>query len=175
MTQEISIDHFKPLHIEKMLQYLYTGDYTVEIDDVINAMDHTTSSIPLSPVQSADCEECLVALRARMYDLGDYFQIDALKVTAKRQFQIKLERGKTEEALVEVIKVVYNSTPESDKGLRDILIDDIVILDRRLSRGVLRKVPDEFAFDVRISSLYCLRVTKAPRLSNPMAPSKTVR
>lgn len=77
-------------------------------------------------------------LRARMYDLGDYFQIDALKVTAKWQFQIKLERGKTEEALVEVIKVVYNSTPESDKGLRDILIDDIVILDRRLSRGMLR-------------------------------------
>ncbi|OJJ87969.1 uncharacterized protein ASPGLDRAFT_22762 [Aspergillus glaucus CBS 516.65] len=94
VTQEISIDHFKPLHIEKMLQYLYMGDYTVEIDDVINAMDHTTSSIPLSPMQSADYEECLVALRARIYDLGDYFQIDALKVTAKRQFQITLERGK---------------------------------------------------------------------------------
>lgn len=151
----------------------------------MNALDRTTSSTPLSPVQSADCEESeadeepvleeyLAAFHARMYGLGDYFQIDALKVTAKRQFQTTLDRVRAEEALVEVIKVVYNSTPESYKGLRNILIDDIVILDRRLSRGVLRKVPDEFAFDVCISSLYCLRVTRAPRLTHPMAPPKTV-
>lgn len=74
------------------------------------------------------------------YGLGDYLRIDVLKVTTKQQFQTTLDQVSAGEALVEVINEVYNSTLESDKGLRD--IDYTVILGRRLSRGVLRKVSD---------------------------------
>lgn len=88
-----------------------------------------------------------------MYGAGDYFQIPDLKLLAQGYFLRTLRRVENLDALAEAIDVDYNSTPELDRGLRDIVVDDMIANNRDLHKDLLRKVP-EFAFDLCLRSLF---------------------
>lgn len=89
-----------------MLEYLYEHDY----------IDHQNSTI-----------------NARMYAIADKYGILDLKNLAKRRFEDNFKPlharatlsniSKTVRAtLPDLLRVVYTTTPDSDQGLRDILV-----------------------------------------------------
>ena len=63
---------------------------------------------------------------AQMYALGDEYDIDDLKNEALWKFEkaIEAKKGLSDELtdLIEVIPTVYETTPDSDRGLRDAVV-----------------------------------------------------
>ena len=98
--------------VERMLRWIYSKDYS---DQVGNQ--------PL-------------LINARMYALADKYAIIALKHHAKQKFQDSPQYPKSGldgnypqfdskafEPLMDTIPVVYTSTPNSDRGLRDLVME----------------------------------------------------
>ena len=84
--------------VDNMLRFLYTSNYR---DD-------------------ADGDRPLL-VNAKMYGLGDKYDIEALKHLAKEKFSVALDAGWDIISFPEVIDTVYSTTLASDRGLRDCL------------------------------------------------------
>lgn len=96
-----------------MLQHLYTIDYSghkISIGD-----DEEPSHV----------SELLT--HVKMYALGEELDIKDLKEEALCKFEISMwaKRGQSGEikCLLEVVPAIYTTTPESDRGLRDIVAE----------------------------------------------------
>ncbi|KKY16160.1 putative btb poz domain protein [Diplodia seriata] len=67
------------------------------------------------------------AFHAKVYAAGDYYQVNCLKEQAKSSFTTwltgQLSRGSSQEDFFRAVEVIYDSTPESDRGLRDIVVE----------------------------------------------------
>ena len=95
-----------------MLQHLYTFDY------------------PGHKMSIGDDEESShvseLHTHAQMYALGDEYDIDDLKKEALWKFEkaIEAKKGLSDALtdLIEVIPTVYETTPDSDRGLRDAVV-----------------------------------------------------
>ena len=64
----------------------------------------------------------------KMYALGEKYEIQSLKEAATKLFDMFLNSRSEEwipeiEDIINIISEVFESTPESDRGLRDVLID----------------------------------------------------
>lgn len=78
-----------------------------------------------------DCEESYISplmTNIKMYTLGEKYEIQSLKKAAIKQFDMFLNSRSEEwepeiEDIIKIISEVFESTPESDRGLRDPLID----------------------------------------------------
>lgn len=115
-----------------MLQYLYMEDYALEDQDVAAYLQYLFSTeFPVNSEQSTDNrersndedQECLARFHAQMYSVGDYFQIPGLKVTAQRYFHTALDSIRSRYAFYVAVEGVYSSTPSSDRGLRDMVVN----------------------------------------------------
>ena len=99
--------------IYRMLEYLYMQDYTVDL-----GFD------PFWSVNDAWAQTRL-HVHAQMYSLGDKYDLPGLKKEAVRRFinDIAIPGDKKRETLtlLSVIPTVYTATPESDRGLRDLV------------------------------------------------------
>ncbi|MCJ1389092.1 hypothetical protein MMC18_001946 [Xylographa bjoerkii] len=180
--------------LDLLLDYLYTGDYDEHkaINSAVNAdcesinkagTDTTITDAAFfkQPTDESTISEIaeptvhvsvpLQATNATMYAIGERYDIAALKDLAEHKFAAH-EFTKWSDQLPEVIELVYTTTPDSDRRLRDItrntfgpyassLIQDQAIVDvvlrvptvgLDLCRGctvhmesLLRKVQDEKA------------------------------
>ena len=61
-----------------------------------------------------------------MYAIGEAYAIATLKDYAKEKFKIALVDGWNTDEFAPTITAVYTSTPEHDRGLRDILVKKVV-------------------------------------------------
>ena len=93
---EITLQEDDPDMVDNMLRYLYTSDYR----------DDANGDRPL-------------LVNAKMYSIGDKYSIEALKELAEYKFSDALDAGWDIVSFPEVIDTVYNTTPASDRGLRD--------------------------------------------------------
>ena len=99
--------------IYRMLEYLYMQDYTVDLgfDPFWSVIDSWTQT--------------RLHVHAQMYSLGDKYDLPGLKKEALRRFinDIAIPGDKKRETLtlLSVIPTVYTTTPESDRGLRDLV------------------------------------------------------
>ncbi|KAG7007343.1 hypothetical protein G7Y79_00010g028440 [Physcia stellaris] len=93
---EINLQEDDPDMVDNMLRFLYTSDYR----------DDANGDRPL-------------LVNAKMYSLGDKYSIEALKELAEYKFSDALDAGWDIVSFPEVIDAVYNTTPASDRGLRD--------------------------------------------------------
>ena len=105
----------------RMIKHLYAFDYPAR---------------PLNPLSSAAAAEISLAAETsfisqlhthvQMYAMGDEYDIKDLKKEALGKFQaiMKGKKGKSDEytAVLGVISTIYSTTPESDRGLRDIVV-----------------------------------------------------
>lgn len=67
-------------------------------------------------------------LHAAMYALGDKYDFTVLKDKAKWNFDLVVTKQPQDLLnLVHSIPIVYESTPNSDRGLRDIIIRRIIL------------------------------------------------
>lgn len=90
----------------RVFQYMYTGDYSAEPAEVLDAQD----------------DDELVK-DVRVYTTADFFMLNGLKQLALPRFRSKLDRLWVSELLVDCIREIYESTTESDHGLRNAVIE----------------------------------------------------
>ncbi|KAF4541451.1 BTB/POZ domain containing protein [Lasiodiplodia theobromae] len=96
----IALTHDDPSEVKAMLDYLYSKDYS-------------------SPY--GEKEESLL-FHVSVYTLGEIYAINGLKEHAKKRFWLAGEYIKKSHILASAIQAVYEATPESDKGLRDVVV-----------------------------------------------------
>ncbi|OJJ87968.1 BTB/POZ domain-containing protein, partial [Aspergillus glaucus CBS 516.65] len=114
LTQEIFLEDHGPFQLKMMLQYLYMEKYTPEPAMLAEIYGKENGDISLF--------EYRAAFHAQMYGVGDYFQIPGLKTAAQRYFTSAFSFLLNRDAFCTAVSEVYNSTLESDRGLRDIVV-----------------------------------------------------
>lgn len=62
-----------------------------------------------------------MVVEAKMYAMADKYELDGLKEVAKTRFAEALKRSYDTEEFVVAVETVYSTTPDSDRGLRDIV------------------------------------------------------
>ncbi|KAI5460405.1 BTB/POZ protein [Mariannaea sp. PMI_226] len=87
----------------RMVEYLYTGDYTVDSDEV--ASDKSTTSI--------------LSLHAIMFALAHEYDISGLEYLAADKYSNSLETNSDFCTFLLSIPHVYDLTPSTSRGLRD--------------------------------------------------------
>ena len=61
-------------------------------------------------------------LHAKMYELGDKYDVVGLKELAREKFQIWCERYWDEEDFAAAARCAFSTTPDKDAGLRDVVV-----------------------------------------------------
>ncbi|KAN0072921.1 hypothetical protein V8E54_009035 [Elaphomyces granulatus] len=114
-----------PATVERMISYVYTLDYR----DEEHQQPESGSCDPM-PCDDSDetsdsgCEEDQPALlgttSVRVYTIADKYDIPPLKELAKTKFQTWGEKNWARKEFSDIVKEIFESTPKSDRGLRDI-------------------------------------------------------
>ncbi|MCJ1379277.1 hypothetical protein MMC17_002378 [Xylographa soralifera] len=131
-TGVIDLSDHHIVHLDYLLNFLYTGDYSDDLTEPASASISANTESPqgATPIAVAnnsghDSEVDEVgrssSLRhATMYAIGDRYDIVPLKNLAKSKFSATVyEGGPCTDTFPELLEYVYTSTPDSDRGLRD--------------------------------------------------------
>ena len=114
--------------VEMMLQYLYRLDYTTEghSDCLYDYGQGPNLIMDNNDDRRLACLQLYAS--AHMYNMGDKYDIDGLKGIASEKFAINLNRLERDvewnsskmriRCLSRIIRYIFDSTPESDNGLR---------------------------------------------------------
>ena len=112
-SKRIELKEDDPHLVARMLQHLYSFDYS-GLKIGIGADEESSY---LSELHT----------HAKMYAMGDQYDIRDLKAEALWKFKkaVAAKKGHSDEIsyLVEVIPTVYATTPDSDRGLRDAVVN----------------------------------------------------
>lgn len=127
--------------VGRMVTYLYTLDYTDT-----KLVTHGSGSVVETPWDSGS------HVNVQMYMMGDKYGIWGLKKTAEAKFEKAITQNKGILDLLPVVATIYDSTPEQDRGLRDIAVRlagmDLAALAKLPQfKEVVADVP-EFACDI---------------------------
>lgn len=144
-AQEAKIDlsDDDPETLQRLLSYLYTADYEYQVSaernkaiDTAEALITTNQSsddsqyLPLQGGKGSNTEASRELLRfpprdllnnALVYALAEKYDVKTLKTLAKAKFASCSVGKWDDESLCAVLEVVYDTTPTSDRGLRDII------------------------------------------------------
>ncbi|KAL2002760.1 hypothetical protein VTN02DRAFT_6039 [Thermoascus thermophilus] len=104
-SKEFTFDDGSAHAYWRVFEYMYTGQYSVDPADALNAEDD---------------EELM--RDARVYVLADYFFMAALKEYAFKRFQEQIEKLWISESFVDCIREVYRTTNDDDKRMRDAVV-----------------------------------------------------
>lgn len=137
-----------PTIVKLMLHYFYWGDYDASSHGT--AEPDPTTSVPSGVVRMGrrdvcghnyyyeDCPYCpetryfieedceALVIHAKMYAIAEKYNIIGLKQLAKERFEPECEYFWNHSEFPIAANIVYDSTPENDKGLRDIVVKTIV-------------------------------------------------
>jgi len=128
----ISLDDDDPLAVKHMLRYLYTLKYddsegAPTVPDpaatgtaTITATDSEDSESKLNI--NADTHEYMLMSNVQVYALAEKYDVPALKQLAMAKFGALTDFDQSVSKIPDVIEAVFTSTPETDMGLRDIVI-----------------------------------------------------
>jgi speckle-type POZ protein len=102
-TQSYSLDSHSLPMVRRMVEFFYTSDYTEESEEE----DTGTDTIPV------------LSIHAAMFTLADKYDIEELKVLSANKYSEYLTKNSNVTNFLLSISEVYNSTPPSERGLRD--------------------------------------------------------
>ncbi|RYP39208.1 hypothetical protein DL767_002316 [Monosporascus sp. MG133] len=123
-----------------------------EVDvNVVEAMLHFMYHFDYNNTHGAST----MIFNAQVYSVADKYIIPALKAEAREKFGTAISTGWAMDDFPSAIAEVYNSTPESDRGLRDLTVEIArtninPLRENELFRDVLREIPS-FAAEMVIS------------------------
>lgn len=120
-TREIQLPDDDPMVVEKMIQYLYTLDYSVPGESNTSVTRTTRSQRRKSQADNLRHVDPL-CFHVWIYALADRLLIEGLKVFASRYFHELLECSLDSSSFARAVEEVYSSTPPEDRGLRDLVI-----------------------------------------------------
>jgi hypothetical protein len=105
-TNEIILNYGESSIIKAMMNFFYLFDYNDQL-----AMDDSTI--------------CPMVFNAKMYSAADFYDIRHLKTLATQKFKIATENNwnNTPSLFAKAIAIVYDTTPESERALRDIVFE----------------------------------------------------
>lgn len=144
-----------------MVEFLYRGDYQ-ELDD-----DPGYQKIDKDVFDRSGAHHAL--LHASMFAVADKYDIAALGDVAKGKFERAISKTAIDNGhFLEVINNVYSTTPESNRGLRDAIVEQTQIrgsmiredpvLNPRLEKIV--STTPQFAWDLIQNCLRSLRTSE---------------
>lgn len=91
--------------VQLMVDYLYTGDYSVDMDESIT--------------ENTKCESPALSTHAVMHSLGDKYDIEGLRNLSIQKYCSELQGSLSVTDFFSSIPYVYTLTPESSRDLRD--------------------------------------------------------
>ncbi|KAH7012273.1 uncharacterized protein B0I36DRAFT_256736 [Microdochium trichocladiopsis] len=162
-TGEISLLGDDPQAVGRMMFYFYHRDYTWE--------PPLSGSVPGSTIggvfedDQADLDESFdhnlqdqmhsaLSFHTAMYALADKYLVPELKALAVTKFRVAARGSWSARHFLDSTQKVYTSTPETDRGMRDVVVEvfqeHIELLDMEEARQVLKTLP-ALTYDVLIS------------------------
>ena len=127
-TATITLDDDDPSTVRRMLTYLYTLDYDDEDASPDLSASLSTdgggvadSSSKPAVVDDATTSHCKAMNNVRVYALAEKYDISVLKELAKSKFQ-QCNIACDYSGYREIIDAAFKSTPDTDSGLRDVVI-----------------------------------------------------
>lgn len=119
-TQRIDLPEDNPDLIAKMMDFLYLFDYDDgHYSGLSNRKDHAYRSARYT--------------NAEMYALGEKYDLQGLKKTAAAKFETALHSETRGTPILPLITLIYASTPENDRGLRDLILPVALVNAKNLS------------------------------------------
>lgn len=115
-------------NVARMLDYLYSLEYAVnthaELDDIPTLHLTNLEGAPQSP-GTGPPQPNRGVLHAQMYAMGDKYDISTLKAYSLTRFRrvIATQSHMSVTDLATSITEAYETTPDSDRGLRDVVLD----------------------------------------------------
>ena len=133
MTATITLDDDDQATVRRMLTYLYTLDYddqdaseAVAMEESQNTDGHVTdSSSETEVVEDATVVHCKRVNNVLVYALAEKYNIPALKELAVTKF-VGCEGPVDFAQDQELVNTIFESTPDTDTGLRNVVILDCV-------------------------------------------------
>ncbi|KAL9598512.1 MAG: hypothetical protein Q9179_003889 [Wetmoreana sp. 5 TL-2023] len=111
-NSKINLPEDDPYLVSLMLQFLYTETYTVDTEDENKHLDPGYPTFVLKT-------------HARLYSLGDKYDIPLLCRLAAYRFRQYLRIGAHLTEAFECVPWIYDSIPDNDRALRDGIIKEI--------------------------------------------------
>lgn len=109
MTSKIDLPEDDPYLVQLMLDYLYTGRYNALNAAAWEGQEAFDSQNPKN----------VYKIHVLLYALADKFSMPTLRSNAARCFGMDIDLDDDGEGLLNVVPCIYDSTPESDRTLRD--------------------------------------------------------
>jgi len=144
-SQTIDLHDDDPCILEKMLHYLYEGNYE---DSISEPMIETGNT----PTPSSSSDETPAHIHARVYNIGDKYGITGLVDLAKTNFvKSAFQQNLQDVNFISVIALVYSTSCPGNSNLRGVLTQYArerirSLKDRPEFLEVLKAHPD-FAFE----------------------------
>ncbi|RKL27515.1 hypothetical protein BFJ72_g13102 [Fusarium proliferatum] len=98
----------QPDMIQLMVDYLYTGDYSIDMNEADDTDETKTAS-----------NTGALSTHAIIYALGDEYDIKGLRDLSARKYSWSLDESLELDEFLNSIPLVYTMTPDSSRGLRD--------------------------------------------------------
>ncbi|USP74896.1 glycoside hydrolase family 16 protein [Curvularia clavata] len=117
---KIDLPHDEPIIVKLLVQYLYTGNYSVTKYGY--KFPHTCSE-NCSDNENLSADEILV--HAKMYEMADKYNIVGLKGLSRSKFRTGCSLHWNEDSFPVAANHAFSTTIEEDKGLRDVVSDTI--------------------------------------------------
>ncbi|KAI4666975.1 uncharacterized protein J4E79_001656 [Alternaria viburni] len=102
-----------PAVVRRLIQYLYEAEYTPLLPDV-----DSTGSTPFTNKTNRPNQPLL---HAKIYEIADKYEVKGLKDLAREKFKRSCEQFWDNDVFAVAAHHVFSTTPDSDKGLRDLV------------------------------------------------------
>nr|POF22197.1 hypothetical protein CFP56_36282 [Quercus suber] len=123
-----------PEAIKLMIHFFYHFDYT---GPIIEYMDDKPAKSPKKKARSMwsdfddfapkpNKSDCSTTTHAKVFAAAVKYQIPALRALATGKFQIAAQKAWNNDEFCEAVQIVYETTPEVCRELRDVVADTIM-------------------------------------------------
>ncbi|KAK7425167.1 hypothetical protein QQX98_000082 [Neonectria punicea] len=146
---EIDLPDDDPEAVASMICFLYRGCYPrVEPDAERPQLSKLgeTWNIETYGEETIALQDEYLCLHAKVYALAEKYQISGLKEMAHRSFSFLIPRTISPHNFAEASEIVYTTTIDADRGLRDLVVDNLYskahFLDDEALKKLLKRLPD---------------------------------
>ncbi|KAI1130641.1 hypothetical protein F5Y10DRAFT_289054 [Nemania abortiva] len=165
-TGMIDLPDDDPQIVDMMVYYFYHLDYNTSPLDMAkdeNAVLPSTDDVKEEAIDQMDADDVddhIIALRpcysdllvhAKVYALAGKYFINGLKALALQKFETATQKHWAPNDFLEAAQEAYTSTPDSDRGLRDVVVKILYknrdLLSQENTQGVLKRL-DTLTYDL---------------------------
>ncbi|KAH7011365.1 hypothetical protein EDB80DRAFT_876030 [Ilyonectria destructans] len=146
---EIDLPDDDPEAVSAMICYLYRGCYPrVEADAERPQMKRLGEgwNVETYGEETIALQDEYLCLHAKVYAIAEKYQISGLKEMAHRSFSFLVPRTISPHNFAEASEIAYTMTVDSDRGLRDLVVDVLFsksqFLEDEALKKLLKRLPD---------------------------------